>query len=180
MHDVSVSTQATTSGATRRPLDVIDWGRTEYRSALAMQEALVRDRIAGNIGDTLIFTEHEPVYTLGVRLGAEKHLLQSSTEAGSGGIAVVKTTRGGDITYHGPGQVVGYPIIDLSTRRDLHAYLRLLEQTLINTLGMLGLTVELWNPGAIVPGVAGGVAAPTCACTGAHRKRTASSTSSDR
>ncbi len=126
----------------RAPLDVLDWGRTEYRSALAMQEALARDRIAGAIGDTLIFTEHDPVYTLGVRPGAEKHLLLDAASARARGIAVVKTTRGGDITYHGPGQVVGYPIVDLSGRRDLHAYLRLLEQVVINALGMLGLAAD--------------------------------------
>ncbi|MGH8018407.1 MAG: lipoyl(octanoyl) transferase LipB [Opitutaceae bacterium] len=128
--------------AASAPLGVLDWGRTEYRSALAMQEALVRDRIAGTIGDTLIFTEHDPVYTLGVRPGAEKHLLLDAASAGARGIAVVKTTRGGDITYHGPGQVVGYPIVDLSARRDLHAYLRLLEQVVINTLGMPGLAAD--------------------------------------
>ncbi|RME70900.1 MAG: lipoyl(octanoyl) transferase LipB, partial [Verrucomicrobia bacterium] len=120
-------------------LSVQHWGRTEYRSARAMQEALVEERIAGNIPDTLVFTEHDPVYTLGARPGAEKHLLLDERAAAERGIAVVKTNRGGDITYHGPGQIVGYPIISLERRRDLHAYLRMLEQVLINTLGNLGL-----------------------------------------
>jgi lipoyl(octanoyl) transferase len=121
------------------PLTVLDWGRTEYRAAWTMQEALVNDRLAGTCGDTLIFTEHDPVYTYGVRPGAEKHLLLDEPTATARGIAVVRTNRGGDITYHGPGQIVGYPIVDLSARKDLHAYLRLLEQVLINTVGMLGL-----------------------------------------
>lgn len=118
---------------------VTDWGRTEYRSALALQEAMVRDRIAGIAPDRLIFTEHEPVYTLGVRPGAEQHLLIDNAALEARGISVVKTTRGGDITYHGPGQIVGYPILDLSSLRDLHRYLRMLEQVLINAIGTLGL-----------------------------------------
>ncbi len=118
-------------------LRVVDWGRTDYREALAAQEALVLDRIEGRIGDTLVFTEHDSVYTIGVRPGAERHLLPRPD--GAGGIPLVKTNRGGDITWHGPGQIVGYPIVDLSRSRDLHAYLRLLEQVLINTVGALGL-----------------------------------------
>ncbi|MBE2216049.1 MAG: lipoyl(octanoyl) transferase LipB [Opitutaceae bacterium] len=118
---------------------VQDWGRTEYRSAWAAQEALVTDRLAGTCGDTLVFTEHDPVYTYGVRPGAEKHLLLDEAATAARGIALVRTNRGGDITYHGPGQIVGYPIVDLAARKDLHAYLRLLEQVLINTVGMLGL-----------------------------------------
>lgn len=128
-----------TAGA---PLAVLDWGRTEYRSAWAAQDALVAERIAGQTRDTLVFTEHEPVYTLGVRPGAEKHLLLDTPTANARGIAVVKTNRGGDITYHGPGQIVGYPIVDLAPRKDLHAYLRLLEQVVINTVGALGLAAD--------------------------------------
>lgn len=123
-------------------LAVVDWGRTEYRAAWAAQEALVRDRIAGGIGDTLVFTEHDPVYTIGVRAGAEKNLLLDDAALRLHGIAVVKTNRGGDITFHGPQQIVGYPILDLAPRRDLHAYLRLLEQVLINALGTLGLAAD--------------------------------------
>jgi lipoyl(octanoyl) transferase len=123
----------------RAPLDVVDWGRTEYRAAWATQDSLVAQRIAGEIGDILVFTEHDPVYTLGVRPGAAKHLLLDEATAAARGIAIVKSNRGGDITYHGPGQVVGYPIVDLTSRKDLHAYLRLLEQVVINTVGALGL-----------------------------------------
>ena len=123
-------------------LSVQDWGRTEYRSAWAAQEALVQERIDGARGDTLILTEHEPVYTFGVRPGAERHLLLDPAALTARGIATVRTNRGGDITYHGPGQIVGYPIVDLTPRKDLHAYLRLLEQVLINTVGMLGLAAD--------------------------------------
>jgi lipoyl(octanoyl) transferase len=117
----------------------VDWGRTPYLAAWRRQEDCVTRRLAGEIGDTLIFTEHEPVYTLGVRQGAVRHLLWDAAELARRGIAVAETNRGGDITYHGPGQVVGYLIVDLAARRDLHAYLRLLEQVLINAVGALGL-----------------------------------------
>jgi len=118
---------------------VVDWGRTEYTAAWRRQEELVACRLAGEIGDTLVFTEHEPVYTLGVRIGAARHLLWNEAELKRRGIAVVATNRGGDITYHGPGQIVGYPIVDLAPRRDLHAYLRFLEDVLIAAAGSLGL-----------------------------------------
>jgi len=117
----------------------VDWGRTHYVSARHWQEHLVAQRLAGEIGDSLVFTEHEPVYTLGVRPGADRHLLWNEAELSRRGIEVVATNRGGDITYHGPGQVVGYPIVSLAARKDLHAYLRFLEQVLINALGCLGL-----------------------------------------
>ena len=117
----------------------VDWGRTHYTSARHRQEEFVARRLAGGIGDTLVFTEHEPVYTLGVRPGAARHLLWNEAELARRGIEVVETNRGGDITCHGPGQVVGYPIVSLAARRDLHAYLRFLEQILINALGCLGL-----------------------------------------
>jgi lipoyl(octanoyl) transferase len=128
--------------AVRAELVVLDWGRTEYRAAWAAQEECVRQRLAGEVGDTLIFTEHDPVYTLGVRRGAEQHLLLDEATAAARGIAIVKTNRGGDITYHGPGQIVGYAIVDLAPRKDLHAYLRLLEQVVINTVGALGLAAS--------------------------------------
>jgi len=117
----------------------LDWGRTSYTAAWHRQEDLVAQRLAGAIGDTLVFTEHEPVYTLGVRLGAARHLLWNEAELARRGIELVATNRGGDITYHGPGQIVGYPIISLAPHQDLHAYLRFLEQVLINSLGSLGL-----------------------------------------
>ncbi len=118
---------------------VLDWGRTRYEPARAAQEALVAQHLAGEIGDTLVFTEHEPVFTLGLRAGSEQHLLWDAARLAAEGIELVKTNRGGDITYHGPGQLVGYPIVSLAARKDLHAYLRFLEQVLINTVGTLGL-----------------------------------------
>jgi lipoyl(octanoyl) transferase len=121
------------------PIATLDWGRTEYADAWRRQEELVARRNAGEIGDTLVFTEHEPVYTLGVRKGAEQHMIWDEAELARRGIAVFRSNRGGDITYHGPGQLVGYPIVSLNARKDLHAYLRLLEQVLINTVGTFGL-----------------------------------------
>lgn len=127
------------SSSTTSSRSVLDWGRTRYEDAWERQHALVAQRIADEIGDTLVFTEHDPVYTLGLRAGAERHLVWSAADLSREGIAVVKTNRGGDITYHGPGQVVGYPIMSLVTHKDLHAYLRFLEQVLINAVGSLGL-----------------------------------------
>jgi lipoyl(octanoyl) transferase len=118
---------------------VLDWGRTRYEAAWRAQDELVARRIVGEISDTLVFTEHEPVYTVGLRSGAADHLVWAADHLAREGIEVVKTNRGGDITYHGPGQLVGYPIVDLSARKDLHEYLRLLEQVMINTVGGLGL-----------------------------------------
>ena len=130
-----MSSPATAASA----LTILDWGRTGYADAWQRQEDLVARRNAGEIGDTLIFTEHDPVYTLGVRKGAETHMIWDEAELARRGIAVAKTNRGGDITYHGPGQIVSYPIINLTARKDLHASLRLLEQVMINTVGTFGL-----------------------------------------
>ena len=117
----------------------LDWGRTRYEPAWRAQEALVARRLAGEIPDTLVFTEHDPVYTVGLRSGADKHLVWDDLQLTRAGIEVIKTNRGGDITYHGPGQLVVYPIFSLEPRRDLHAYLRLLEEVLISTVARLGL-----------------------------------------
>ncbi len=119
-----------------------DWGRTRYADAWQRQDALVQQRIANEVGDILVFTEHEPVYTFGVRKESADHVIWSADELARRGIEVVQSNRGGDITYHGPGQLVGYPIVSLEARRDLHAWLRLLEQVLINTVGTLGLAAE--------------------------------------
>jgi lipoyl(octanoyl) transferase len=119
-----------------------DWGRTHYVEAKRRQEEQVAKRIAGEIGDLLIFTEHEPVFTVGLRGGAEANLIWNEEKLAHEGVAVAKTNRGGDITYHGPGQIVGYPIMSLAARKDLHAYLRFLEQVLINSVGALGLAAS--------------------------------------
>lgn len=120
----------------------LDWGRTAYETAWQQQDDLVTRRIAGEIADTLVFTEHEPVYTLGVRRDSADHLLWDAPELVRRGITLTQSNRGGDITYHGPGQIVGYPIVNLAPHKDLHAYLRLLEQVLINTVGTFGLAAD--------------------------------------
>ena len=134
------------SPASSPPVAVVDCGRTRYEPARLAQEALVAQRLAGEIGDTLVFTEHDPVFTVGLRTGAEQHLVWDAARLAAEGVEVVKTNRGGDITYHGPGQLVGYPIVSLSARQDLHAYLRFLEDVLINSVGTLGL-VATRRPG---------------------------------
>ncbi len=121
------------------PLDIIDWGPTEYQAALERQKSLVSLRRTGEVPDTLVFTEHAPVFTIGMRKGAERHLIWNEAQLKAKGVQVIHSNRGGDITYHGPGQIVGYPIISLQMQRDLHAYLRDLEEVVIRTLANFGL-----------------------------------------
>ncbi|QYY35885.1 lipoyl(octanoyl) transferase LipB [Ruficoccus sp. ZRK36] len=123
-------------------LTIEDWGRTAYTDAFERQLERVEQRLDGEIGDTLILTEHDSVYTIGARHGAEKHLLLAPDALTQKGITVAKTNRGGDITWHGPGQIVGYPVVSLADTRDLHAYLRNIEQLIINVLGSLGLAAD--------------------------------------
>ncbi|MCF3652301.1 lipoyl(octanoyl) transferase LipB [Synoicihabitans lomoniglobus] len=120
-------------------VQIVDWGRTTYGAATERQRGLVGERIAGKTPDTLVFTEHDPVYTVGLRQGAAANLLWDPAQLAAQGITVAETNRGGDITYHGPGQIVGYPIVDLSAVKDLHAYLRFLEEVMIRAVGALGL-----------------------------------------
>jgi lipoyl(octanoyl) transferase len=115
------------------------WGRTTYTAALARQGELQAARLAGSAPDTLVLTEHEPVFTVGLRTGADRHLLWDAPTLAAEGVAVHETNRGGDITYHGPGQLVAYPIVSLDARRDLHAYLRFLEDVLIATVARHGI-----------------------------------------
>ena len=115
-------------------IDTIDWGQTLYEDAFEQQKVLVDKRIAGVISDTLVFTEHTPVYTIGKRRNAEQNLIWNEAQRNAEGIRVIHTNRGGDITYHGPGQIVGYPIISLEKQKDLHTYLRKLEEVVIRTL----------------------------------------------
>jgi lipoate-protein ligase B len=115
-------------------MQCVNLGRTEYRACWNMQEALFRQRSGGEIPDILLLTEHDPVYTIG-RTGDDNHLLAGEEELRQMGITVVHNDRGGDITYHGPGQLVGYPILDLHEfALDLHRYLRGLEEVIIRTL----------------------------------------------
>ncbi|MEQ9823750.1 MAG: lipoyl(octanoyl) transferase LipB [Puniceicoccaceae bacterium] len=119
--------------------NTVDWGRTSYKEAYDRQLLCVAERIAGERGDTLIFTEHSPVYTIGRRKNAEQHLKWGAALLEQAGIAVEMTNRGGDVTYHGPGQLVAYPIVNLAHHKDLHRYLRHLEEALIRTLAHFGL-----------------------------------------
>jgi lipoyl(octanoyl) transferase len=126
--------------ASRRALDVRRLGTVPFGEALALQRSLVEDRRAGRIGDTLLLLEHPHVLTLGVRGdGGRAHILATADALAARGIEVHETGRGGDITYHGPGQIVGYPIIDLNPgRRDVHRYVRDLETVLIRTAADYG------------------------------------------
>jgi lipoyl(octanoyl) transferase len=112
----------------------------EYGAALALQKQLEGERKEGLIPDQLLLLEHPHVITIG-RNGHMEHLLASEPMLGSAGIAFFPTDRGGDITYHGPGQLVGYPIMDLREwKRDVGAYVRGVEQVLIETLADFGIT----------------------------------------
>lgn len=114
-------------------------GLTPYADALALQTRLLHSRQQNSIPDTLLLLEHPPTITLG-RGSHDADLLTPEAKLVNQGFAVVRADRGGEITYHAPGQLVGYPILDLRAHgRDLHQYLRDLEQTLIHTLAALGL-----------------------------------------
>src|SRR5436190_5299286 len=115
-------------------------GVVPYADALALQRQLVDERREGRIGDVLLLLEHPHVLTLGVRGdGGRANILATEDALASRGIEVHETGRGGDITYHGPGQIVGYPIIDLNPdRRDVHRYVRDLETVLILTAADYG------------------------------------------
>lgn len=115
-----------------------EWvGRIGYTAALELQERLVAERRAGTTPDRLLLLEHEPVYTIG------RTPDQSSLGEAMLPHPVVRINRGGQATYHGPGQLVGYPILDLRERgQDLHAYLRALESILIELLGTFGVEAQ--------------------------------------
>jgi lipoyl(octanoyl) transferase len=130
-----------------RSLAVADLGRVPYADALSLQRRLADDRLAGRLTtDTLLLVEHPPVVTLG--RGTRDSSLPLDPEAlRRRGIEVFEVERGGDVTYHGPGQLVGYPIFDLRQHReDLHWYLRQLEEALIVALGDFRIVAER-NPG---------------------------------
>src|SRR5499427_2888854 len=116
-------------------------GCMPYAEALAMQRELVEERRAGRIGDLLLLVEHPHVLTLGVRGdGGRSHILAPAEQLTALDVAVHEAGRGGDITYHGPGQLIGYPIIDLKPDRcDVHRYVRDLEEVLIRVAGDHGI-----------------------------------------
>jgi lipoyl(octanoyl) transferase len=122
-----------------KTLQAVWLGRTLYDTCWTLQKELLRKRQTGSIGDTLLLTEHEPVYTIGSS-GNPNHVLANNTELLVRGIPLVAVDRGGDVTYHGPGQIVGYPILDLHDYYlDLHRYLRDLEEVVIRVLLGFGL-----------------------------------------
>jgi lipoyl(octanoyl) transferase len=128
-------------------LSVLDLGRRRYGEVLALQREMARQRLAGELQeDVLILVEHEPVVTLGRGTRAAS-LPIAVAELPARGVEVFEVERGGDVTFHGPGQLVGYPILHLSRHReDLHWYLRQLEAALIAALADLGIAAER-NPG---------------------------------
>jgi lipoate-protein ligase B len=128
---------------TSRPLAVLELGRVPYAEGLTLQRALRERRIAGQLDrDILLLLEHEPTVTLG-RGTREASLPCPPDELRRLGLTVAEVERGGDVTWHGPGQLVGYPILDLGGhRRDLHWYLRQVEEALLQALAALGIPAE--------------------------------------
>jgi lipoyl(octanoyl) transferase len=120
------------------PWSIVDLGHVSYRDAWAKQLELVEARQKGEVPDTLLLVEHEHVFTLGRRREAEGNVLDA------GDVEVIGIERGGDVTYHGPGQLVAYPIVLLreGKERDLHAYLRNLEEAVIRTCTRFGLATD--------------------------------------
>lgn len=117
-------------------------GATPYREGLALQDALVRARAAGATGDWLLYPDHPAVLTVG-RNPSEGSLRADANALASLGVEVFEVPRGGDVTWHGPGQLVGYPVVALDrVDRDLHRWLRLLEETLIRALASHGIVSE--------------------------------------
>jgi lipoic acid synthetase len=122
-----------------KPLVVVNLGQQPYQSVLRLQHQLVAARMQGAIDDTLLLLQHPPVITLG-RRGDEENILVSKERLAELGIQVHRVERGGDVTYHGPGQLVGYPILDLRQHRtDVGWYMHCLEEVLIRTLADFGI-----------------------------------------
>lgn len=120
-------------------LDVRRLGRVRYADGLALQERLVAERKAGAVPDTLLLLEHEPVFTLG-RNARQENVLFPVEALRQRGFDVFEAGRGGDVTYHGPGQLVAYPILELPhERRDVHRYVRDLEEVMIRLCADYGL-----------------------------------------
>ena len=134
-----------------RPLEVRRLGLVPYADALVMQRALVEERKAGRVPDLLLLLQHPPVITLGVRGdGGRANIVATGDRLAELGIDVAETGRGGDVTYHGPGQIVGYPIIDLKPDRcDVHVYVRDVEEVMIRVCADYGLSAGR------VPGLTG-------------------------
>ena len=127
-----------------RELAVRRLGMVPYGEALDLQKSLVEDRRAGRIPDTLLLLEHPHVITLGVKLAeAKAHVVATAESLAVHGVEVVETGRGGDVTYHGPGQLVAYPILDLKPdRQDVHRYVRDLEAAMIGLCAAYGVAAD--------------------------------------
>ena len=126
-----------------RELWLVDCGLRPYGEMLELQRAVAAARISGEIEqDVLLFVEHQPVVTLG-RSSREAHLLANPDQLRARGVDVFEVERGGDVTFHGPGQLVGYPVVDLKRhKQDLHWYLRQVEEILIRSLQSFGIAGE--------------------------------------
>lgn len=134
-----------------RELEIRRLGLVAYAEGLALQQRLVEDRKAGRIPDQLLLLQHPPVITLGVKARNDRsHLLATADTLAAEGIELFETGRGGDITYHGPGQLVGYPILDLKPDRcDVHRYVRDLEEVMIRAAASFGVNATR------IPGLTG-------------------------
>ena len=136
-----------------RALHVRRLGRVEYEDGLAMQKALVEARAQGRIPDTLLLLQHPRVITLG-RGARTQNILWSPESLAARGFEVFETDRGGDVTYHGPGQIVGYPILDLKPdRKDVRKYVASLEELMIRVAAGYGVEarrvpgrIGVWTP----------------------------------
>ena len=127
--------------AARPPIAIATLGRIDYASAFALQRDLVAARVADQIPDCLLLLEHPPTITHSYTGRGAEHLLGDPATLAARGVTLHPTDRGGDITFHGPGQLVGYPIVKLDEgrgERDLHRYLRSLEEVLIATATTYG------------------------------------------
>ncbi len=121
--------------------NILDLGKSHYNDAWKLQKRLQSQRISGQIDDQLLLVEHFPVYTLGKNTPRE-HLLTKKSD----NISIIQTDRGGDITFHGPGQLVGYPILDLNQyKRSITWYMRALEQLIIDVLKEYHINAERKN-----------------------------------
>jgi lipoyl(octanoyl) transferase len=129
---------------TTRPIDVRRLGVVPYDEGVAVQQQFVDARRAGAVPDQLLLLQHPPVITLGVKARNDRsHVLATPELLAEQGVAVFESGRGGDVTYHGPGQLVGYPILDLRPDRcDVHRYVRDIEEVLIRTAAHFGVTAD--------------------------------------
>lgn len=124
------------------PLEIRRLGVMPYGEALEMQRALVEERRAGRVSDLFLLLQHPPIVTLGSKAAISRaHVVASPERLAEIGVEVHETGRGGDVTYHGPGQIVGYPILDLKPDRcDVHRYVRDIEEVMIRVCADYGLT----------------------------------------